>query len=185
MIISYYAWIIWQIYSIFCKYFKTKYVHRWKYLVGYRSHAWRWMVVLRQHHCRVAPASAGCVASPPVCWALWLAHICATQFSRLKILLGSPSLCALAHSPAMALFLNSKQHNVIIKCNECDKVIQKSRLECDDNHQGIKVINSSPLYKMIPSIPETGGCSQPCPTLWSWIEANNGSCRAFILHLAA
>ena len=87
-------------------------------------------------------------------------HIYATQFSRLKILLGSPSLCALA----MALFLNSKQHNVIIKCNECDKVIQKSRLECDDNHQGIKVI-SSPLYKMIPSIPETGGCSQPCPTL--------------------
>ena len=94
-------------------------------------------------------------------------HIYATQFSRLKILLGSPSLCALAHSPAMALFLNSKQHNVIIKCNECDKVIQKSRLECDsDNHyQGILVISSSGLYEMIPSIPETGGCSQPCPTL--------------------
>ena len=54
---------------------------------------------------------------------------------------------------AMALFLNS--NNVIIKCNECDKVIQKSRLECDDNHyQGIKVISSPGLYEMIPSIPE-------------------------------
>ena len=65
-------------------------------------------------------------------------------------------LCPSQGLATMALFLNnSKQHNVIIKCNECDKVIQKSRLECDDNHyQGIKVISSPGLYEMIPSIPE-------------------------------
>ena len=62
-------------------------------------------------------------------------------------------LCPSQGLATMALFLNS--NNVIIKCNECDKVIQKSRLECDDNHyQGIKVISSPGLYEMIPSIPE-------------------------------
>ena len=121
--------------------------------------------IIRQHHYRVAPASAGygqpaCVLGP------WLAHICySVQQVKDPIGISQPVLCP-SQGLAMALFLNS--NNVIIKCNECDKVIQKSRLECDaDNHyQGIKVISSSPgLYEMIPSIPETGGCSQPCPTL--------------------
>ena len=108
--------------------------------------------IIRQHHCRVAadssisrlwhwPARLCCAG--PLSW-----HIYATQFSRLKILLGSPSLVLCpSQRLAMALFSNSKQHNVIIMCNECDKVIQKLRLECDsDNHQeGIKVISSPPL----------------------------------------